>query len=195
MPNVYPYPPYKEIPTDAVLMRPGPTGPVVDGPIPANEVCSIADAQNQVDAIAPLFPGQKLVVVDNSNTGIYFTKYGSDPRKQWGIAIEGTDVIVNGLRQMTQTFTTPTGSAIIGSLVVPYAQSLIEAAAVEGVGHPGHWIVGGNFVNWVVDPVSVPAPTFSKSAAMQAIETSVAVFNAAVPPDQAIKIVFADQAP
>lgn len=110
LPGAYGYPTYAETPTDAILA--GPYGPI--GPIPANEVCIEADARAMANAIAPLYPGKTVTAADNSNAGIFHTVYGKDPRRQFGIAVDGV-------------------------LKIPYAQSLIEAAAEYGVGAPGHW--------------------------------------------------------
>lgn len=138
LPGAFDYPAYVETPTDAQMV--GPYGSI--GLIPANEVCMQADAQAQASAIAFLYPGKILSVVDNSNTGIIQTVYGKDPRRQWGIAADGV-------------------------LLIEYAQSLIEASAQYGVGAPGHWalvpLVGadaafGPQLTWVEDPQVTAAP-------------------------------------
>jgi hypothetical protein len=138
LPGAYNYPAYVETPTDAELV--GPYGPV--GPIPANEVCLEADAQTVANAISPLYPGKTLTVMENSNAGIFYTVYGTDPRRQWAIAANGAQLI-------------------------PYAQSLIEAAREYGVDAPGHWalapLVGADaafppVLTWVEDPQVTVAP-------------------------------------
>jgi hypothetical protein len=162
LPGAYSYPAYVEVPTDAQMM--GPYGPV--GPVPASELCLEADAQAVASAIAPLYPGASLTVVDNSPAGMIYVLYGTDPRRMWGISITG----IRNIAGM---------SAAITTIMIDYAQALIEAQAGVGaggtgwgVGAPGHWelvsnngpigpgLVGPTILpGWVQDPqITVPPP-------------------------------------
>jgi hypothetical protein len=134
--GTYNFPAYVEVPTDAT--ETGPFGPV--GLVEPNTVCLLADAQALAVAIAPLYPGKTVSVLDNSAKGIYRIVYGNDPRRQYGITVSG------------------------GGPSWQFAQSLIESKYVIGVGSPGHWAIAQEGMTafagltWMADPQVTTAP-------------------------------------
>ena len=133
LPGVYNYPAYVSPPTDAVEV--GPYGPI--GQVSPDQVCMQADAQAVANALAPLYAGQTISVVQENN-GLYHYVYNLDPRRQWYIQI-GNQVLL--------------------------AQGLIEAQNIHGVGAPGHWSLASTGLNWIYDPPVTAAPANATTVA------------------------------
>jgi hypothetical protein len=134
LPGTYNYPAYVSAPTDATEV--GPLGMV--GPASPDMICLQSDAQAIAAAVAPLFPGQTLNVFETMKQGqaMYYYSYPSDEaRRAWAFQI-----------------------TLNGSTTTSFAQQLIEAQNVHGVGAPGHWTLGANGLNWVYDPPVTAAP-------------------------------------
>jgi hypothetical protein len=116
LPGTYNFPAFDDEPTDATLNWPY----GVSGPINPSTVCLETEAQAIASEIAFLFPGQTVSVVDSSAVGVFYTVYHSDPRRQWGIVVNGVS---------------PSGA---GHAL--YAKALMIQSYVAGVGAPGHFI-------------------------------------------------------
>ena len=142
LPGTYNYSTYGETPTDATLDWPY----GVASPIDPATVCLEADAQAIANGIAFLFPGKTVTVVDASSVGVYYTVYHTDPRRQWGIEVNGASPLGAGL--------------------VLYAKTLMLQQMAGGVNAPGHWVyapVSGEqattlYIQWVEDPQVTAAP-------------------------------------
>jgi hypothetical protein len=142
LPGTYTYPTYADTPTDATLNWPY----GVASPIDAATVCLEAEAQAIAKAIAFLFPGKTVTVVDASSVGVYYTVYHNDPRRQWGIEVNGVSPLGEGF--------------------VLYAKTLMLESYIGGVGAPGHWVYGpvsGEpvttlYIQWVRDAQVTAAP-------------------------------------
>jgi hypothetical protein len=154
------YLPFVETPTDAVQL--GPEGE--SSPISPDTVCLKADAQAFVtNLIAPLFPGKAATITDESAVGVYHVQYGTDPRRQWGLLIDGES---------------PNGPGFAS-----YIKLLMLLSYAEGVGRPGHMIyvpAPGEPANdptfqWIPDP---PAPTPVNGVTLGQVFTLVAQYNA-----------------
>jgi hypothetical protein len=141
LPGAYNYPAYVSVPT--VAEQQGPYGPL--GPVPVGELCMQADAQTLANALAPLYPGATLTVVDNTPQGMVGVNYGTETRRMWGIAISG--------------------AGPYGSIVIDFAETLIVIQNADGVGAPGHWMAVSNYgtpptmlPSWVQDQQVTAAP-------------------------------------
>jgi hypothetical protein len=134
LPGAYNYAPYVPAPTSA--MEVGPFGPV--GAASPDMICLQADAQTVAAGMASLFPGQTLNVFETMKQGqaMYYYSYPADElRRAWA-------------------FQVTTG----GCTTTLFAQQLIEAQNVHGVGAPGHWTLGTAGPNWVYDAPVTAAP-------------------------------------
>jgi hypothetical protein len=140
LPGTYNYPAFDDTPTDATLNWPY----GVYAPIVSSTVCLLSDAQAIAAAIAPCFPGQTVTVVDGSQTGVFYTVYHNDPRRQWAIAVDGKSPYS----------------------YVLYAKTLMLQSYAQGVGAPGTWSYGpiqGEpvttlYLQWTATPQVTTAP-------------------------------------
>lgn len=130
LPGVYNYPPFVAVPTDATEW--GPFGEI--GQVQPNTVCMQAAAQALAAAIAPLYPGKTVSVVDSTSMGIFRVVYGQDPRRQWGITVS------------------PGGPAFT------FAEALLELTYANGVGAPGHFAIVSGKLTWLADTPVTTAP-------------------------------------
>jgi hypothetical protein len=138
LPGVYDYPAYVEAPTGATMR--GPYGMV--SPVLPNTLCLQTEAQAIANQVAPLYPGESVIVADGSFVGIFQTVYPADePRRQWILEVGG------------KSFS--------------WAEAWIAAQNANGVGAPGHWalapipgdIVTTPMLQWIQDsPVTVAPP-------------------------------------
>ena len=165
LPGTYNYSTYGETPTDATLDWPY----GVASPIDPATVCLEADAQAIANGIAFLFPGKTVTVVDASSVGVYYTVYHTDPRRQWGIEVNGASPLGAGL--------------------VLYAKTLMLQQMAGGVNAPGHWVyapVSGEpattlYIQWVEDPQVTAAPAGAKWAARPSISMPVSRMSIRAP--------------
>ena len=137
LPGAYNYPAFQDTPTDATLDWPY----GVVSQINSDTVCLLPNAQALLPQLQPLMPaGKTLSVVDSSEVGVFHTVYGTDPRRQWGLAING--------------------------VFDCYAKTLLLQQAAGGVGAQGHWLYGplsGEpvttlYLQWIQDPQVTEAP-------------------------------------
>ena len=166
------FPPFTEAPSTALEF--GPEGPI--GYVSPTLLCLQSDAQGVMEAIAPLYKGQTLTLVDNDPSGLYYVLYpATELRRQWGINANGV-------------------------LLIQYAASLIAAQNAYGVGHPGSWqmvpYVGADAVYpprlmWVPSgpgftPGEATAPLLTT---LDAVNALVAKYNAQSAVTQKIQVV------